>query len=281
MRVSRVCAVVPAQNEEESIQNVYRQIHRAGITACVTVVNGSTDKTEKLAQELAPLYFRQHREIVFPDALGPDVPRAIGAYAVLREFPDIEWVVLVDGDWKGSFGPDLEQCVDHARTHKLDVQFVTFRHPTEQQMLSVQTQRPDETIWRSITERHAPSLFGSAPSYAPMVVSRTALCRVSPYWLHHPGRWFTYVLWRFLANDLSVGVFDNWDVRSCGNQTRNRLHNQNMQKTIFGDALEALCMIEGLRPTRWFRGVIQDGYHTSRRLDVLQAWQNEADIRAD
>jgi hypothetical protein len=273
--------VVPARNEEESIHNVYRQIHRAGITACVTVVNGSTDKTEKLAQKLAPLYFRHHREIVIQRALGPDVPRAIGAFAVLREFPDMEWVVLVDGDWKGSFGPDLAHCVDHARTHKLDVQFVTFQARAAREVSTAQTLRPDEEIWRIITLRHAPSLFGSAPSYAPMVVSRKALCSVSPYWLHHPGRWFTYVFWRFLAHDLSVGVFDNWDVRACGNQTRNRLHNQNMQKTILGDAIEALCMIEGLRPTRWFRGVMQDGYHTSRRIDVLQAWQNEAVIRAD
>lgn len=122
---ARPCAVVPAKDNAASIGNVIRQLRRAGIPSCVVVANGCSDDTPAQALRHAKEAGVACFALEFASALGPDVPRAAGAFAALRVFPGSDPLVLVDGDWLGSFGPSLESAVCHALAARWDVQFVT------------------------------------------------------------------------------------------------------------------------------------------------------------
>jgi len=85
----KVGAVVTAMNEEKTLPGVLAQLERLPLSEIIVVINGSADSSFAVA--------RQHRRatiICYPDALGHDVGRAIGAKASVSDI-----VLFLDGDF--------------------------------------------------------------------------------------------------------------------------------------------------------------------------------------
>jgi glycosyltransferase involved in cell wall biosynthesis len=84
----QLSVVIPAQNEEQTIEEVIEEARRMDPLEIIVVVNGSTDNTEKIAKQLGATV------IVFKEALGHDVGRAIGAFAATGDI-----ILFTDADF--------------------------------------------------------------------------------------------------------------------------------------------------------------------------------------
>ena len=100
-------AVVPAQNEAGRIGKVMDELLTTFVDVVVPVVNGSTDGT---LAEVAAFPLRRIRPLFFPEALGLDVPRAIGAAYAFKEGAAV--VLFVDGDMTQVPGTVLQKLMD-------------------------------------------------------------------------------------------------------------------------------------------------------------------------
>ncbi|WP_053372576.1 glycosyltransferase family 2 protein [Paenibacillus sp. FJAT-27812] len=84
----RLSVIIPAQNEEAAIGRVIQEVKQLSPAEIIVVVNGSFDRTEKIAHGLGASI------IGFQEPLGTDVGRAIGALASSGE-----QLLFVDGDF--------------------------------------------------------------------------------------------------------------------------------------------------------------------------------------
>lgn len=259
---SDVCAVISARNEEKALPNVLRQIARAGIGTSIVVANGCTDRTARVAAEVAAELPLSSYVIDIPIALGLDVPRAVGAYNAVRSFPQIAWLVFVDGDWKGSFGPMLADFIDAAKRAACAVQWVG----------NLPAHRFDQRLWRSAIAETCPELADLQPSVLPLLIHRRAMQHVSAWWLHHPGVWAACCLKSPVIRP-SCRVDRQFAPTFVGNPVRNAIHQQKMAETLIGDALEGCALLRGERPTRRWKSGNYEGYHPARRVDLLREWQ--------
>jgi glycosyltransferase involved in cell wall biosynthesis len=80
--------IIPAQNEAAAIGEVIRQARKIEPKEIVVVVNGSGDATARIAAELGA------KTILFEEALGNDVGRAVGAKAAVGDI-----LLFIDGDF--------------------------------------------------------------------------------------------------------------------------------------------------------------------------------------
>ena len=85
---SNLSIIIPAQNEEKCIRSILIECKKLNPLEIVVVVNGSSDRTASIAEELGATI------IVFEEKLGLDIGRAIGAY-----FSSGEIVLFLDGDF--------------------------------------------------------------------------------------------------------------------------------------------------------------------------------------
>ncbi|MCG7410066.1 glycosyltransferase [Paenibacillus sp. ACRRX] len=71
----RHAVIISAMNEQERISSVLQELERLVLDELIIIVNGSTDMTLQLAREASPASTIVH----YPDAIGHDVGRSIGA----------------------------------------------------------------------------------------------------------------------------------------------------------------------------------------------------------
>lgn len=84
----RTAAIVSAMNEEKTLPLVLSQLIRLPLTQLILVVNGSTDQTLDVARAC-----QQATVVYYPEALGHDVGRSIGA-----KLTDAEILLFLDAD---------------------------------------------------------------------------------------------------------------------------------------------------------------------------------------
>jgi len=84
----QLTVIIPVQNEEKTIGEVIRQVRKIEPLEVIVVVNGSTDQTA--AQAIA----EGAKTVVFPERLGNDVGRAIGAKLAQGDI-----LLFLDGDF--------------------------------------------------------------------------------------------------------------------------------------------------------------------------------------
>ncbi|MCF8566289.1 hypothetical protein LLE49_16330 [Alicyclobacillus tolerans] len=277
-----VCAVVPAYNAANSIGNVISQLYRAGIRSYVVVANGCIDSTVFTAHTKLSALLARHRVVEFPTALGPDVPRAVGAFTALREFRDSTHLLFVDGDWQGGFGPMLSDWLEPALRGRCEVQYTGWRNEIAMESRPESLKKParlDEQIWTAALQREFPDLQWACPSAVPLLVQRQTFEKVSAFWMYQPGMWFAKTLCATRGYPKTVAVNGDWNAVLTGNPSRSAQHMRKMEETLLGDALEGVRLLQGKKPSRKWRGILQDGYHSERRVDVLKAWQ--ASLRVD
>ncbi|WP_078418086.1 glycosyltransferase [Bacillus cereus] len=80
--------VIPAQNEEGTIKEVILEARKVEPKEIIVVINGSTDQTEVIAKQLGATV------IVYEEALGHDVGRAIGAQEATGDI-----LLFIDADF--------------------------------------------------------------------------------------------------------------------------------------------------------------------------------------
>ncbi|MFM1652334.1 glycosyltransferase [Brevibacillus sp. B_LB10_24] len=86
-REQTVSVIIPAQNEEETISAVIAEAKKLDPLEVIVVVNGSRDATGQIAKDTGCFV------IEYPQALGNDVGRAVGAYHAKGEI-----LLFLDGD---------------------------------------------------------------------------------------------------------------------------------------------------------------------------------------
>lgn len=273
----RTTAVIPAQNCEHSIGNVLRQLYKANVQRCVVVANGCTDQTVQKARDVALRLQTDIDICVFPDALGHDVPRAVGAIHALRQRHLWDGLVFVDGDWLGAFGNNLADYLQTVEQQMLDAAWPMVKQDQVVRRGSVESRswRPDLFIWKQALQKHAPDLAAASPSQAPLWVSRRVLAVISPLMLAQPGLWMAACVHvRQLKNtnsSLRLGSIDS-DSRWFGNPTGSKEHQTMLIETLVGDAIEGVCRLNSQPLGRTFQGREWDGYHRNRNLKALHAF---------
>lgn len=267
-------AVIAARNCEESIPNVLRQVRKAGIAACIVVANGCSDATVTVAEECGKALGLSTDVVDFAEPLGYDVPRAIGAYAALRNTNLWSGLIFLDGDWLGTFGRNLADFLSDVERQGLDVALPkengTAGRISESFMFDKRHTRLDLDIWHRALSDY-PGLQEVSPARLPMWVSREVFRLISPRLLYHPGRWLAQCVLR--SADLELGCLP-CDVRWLGNGVGTRDHQRLLQETFIGDALEGTAILQGETPNRVWHGRPYIGYHDTRNLRVLDEWSS-------
>jgi hypothetical protein len=257
---TEVWAVVPAKDVEISISNTLRQLNRAGITKTLVICNGCRDKTKMKVQETIPKLNMPVELLEYPIALGHDVPRAYGAIYAWRK-RECSHLLFIDGDWNGSFGPMLESFINECLDRKLDIMWAHFA-------VSSDNSRAYLAPWCPANLQNLPELLHANPAIAPIMVSIATFSLLSPYWLHHPGKWFAYAI-QLSPKGLRLGVNRLWDGRLTGHMLKDRKHDDKMKETLLGDAAEGNCILSARPLSRVFAGKVRIGFHHERRVDLL------------
>jgi hypothetical protein len=181
-------SIIPAQNEAQSIANVLRQLHRAGIRQHVLIANGCSDHTAQVARQTVACT-ADALCIVECQALGLDIPRAVGLMAGLRWHPDADGAVFIDGDLRGSFGPHLEEFLRYAQS--TDVCWCQQESHAPNRFLPIS--EPGLTTLSPHAKR-----FWQFAAFArvPLWISKRSVHAVHPLWVQSPGEWLAQTLLR-------------------------------------------------------------------------------------
>ncbi|RBP88740.1 glycosyl transferase family 2 [Cytobacillus firmus] len=83
----KVSVIIPIKNEEEKLEMILNEVKKLNPLEIITVINGSIDKSEEIAQAM------ECKVIVYEDALGHDIGRAIGAFYAKGDI-----LLFLDGD---------------------------------------------------------------------------------------------------------------------------------------------------------------------------------------
>lgn len=256
-----LAAVIPVKNEAANIQKVLRQILSLPVDLVMPVLNGCTDGSRgKVAEINDP----RVKPLFFHEALGIDVPRAIGAWQARRA--GAQAVLFVDGDMSGEIAALLHQlaaAVTGGRTHLA----LTDCYPPE--ALAGLSELASHLLAVRLSLNRELGLAGiigpSSPSHGPHAVSRAFLERVPLRELAVPP----VALALAARAGLTVQVAATTPHFRLGSPLRDAVHSRLIAETIIGDCLEALCVYEGKPRSRAKNNHLFMGYHPVRRFDLL------------
>ncbi|MGO0121643.1 glycosyltransferase family 2 protein [Desulfothermobacter acidiphilus] len=254
-------AVVPALNEGKSIVRVVMTLLATPVKQVLVVVNGSTDDTVEKLKSFPP---QQVKPLIFKEALGYDIPRAVGSlYARLR---GAQGIVFVDGDMTALPVKPVRQLGEAVLHRGVDLALTDCYPPEAPPPSSPVVQRLLFFRYQLNLLLGLEHLGSASPSHGPLAVSRRLLERVPleamgipPLALVHAAR-----------AGLRVEVVATVPHRLLGSPSRGELHSTLIATTIIGDYLEAIALASGRKRSREHAGVYYDGYHSSRRWDLLE-----------
>lgn len=254
-------AVIPASNEEESIPWVMDTLNKAGIEHLILVVNGCMDRTCELAVRSsgkAKLHLLE-----FPESLGVDIPRAIGAAYAKKIDPT--GILFVDGDMKGDISYalyDLVHCIENG----LDMALTNcYPYIYQRSDLALDVLKEREILNRKLGLFNILGL--ASPSHGPHAISRALLAALSPETIAVPPLALAFAA----VNNFSIGVGTALSHRLLGSHLRSMQHAALIADTIIGDCRQALLYFNGMALEQTFKARIEpDGYRSARRFDLLQ-----------
>lgn len=259
-------AVIPAQNEDHHIREVIKNLLQLSLDLIIPVVNGCHDQTLKICLSFtSPKLYILHT----PYPLGIDIPRALGAHFAHQM--GAQGVLFIDGDMSEDLRTPLQLLTesiksgtDCALTNCYP--YIQSRHPLARKVLKYR-----ETLNREINMFHQLGL--ASPSHGPHGVSRLLLNTIPIYALAVPPLEIAYAK----ITGLCVRVAAAIPHHQLGSREKSPLHGKMVAETIIGDCLEALALLEGIPPNRTENGIRYDGYHFSRRFDLLEAFIKDQD----
>lgn len=254
-----LAAVVPVRNEETHLSQVLDNLLALPVDPVLLVINGSSDGSRRVAEN----YVDQRINMLhYPQPLGIDMPRAIGALHASRLGADA--VLFVDGDMKGNIRSTLANLILSIRGG-CDLSLTDCypngagnRDPVVQKILELR---------RQLNRALGIGYLGTAsPSHGPHAVSRRFLEQIPLRELGVPP--VTLVL--AARKRLRIVIGASLPHLALGSPDRSPEHVRLITETIIGDYLEAFCVLEKRPRSRSREGITYNGYHPSRRWDLLE-----------
>jgi len=257
-----ICAVVPAQNEAGRVGKVVEKLLMLPVDMVIPVVNGSIDET---LAETAAFPGEKVKPLFYKEALGLDIPRAIGSAYALKIGATA--VLFVDGDM-ARVPVNVLQKLKAAVTGSVDLA-LTDCYPPE-------APPPETPVTRLLLSFRQelnrclgmPQLGSASPAHGPHAVSLRFLKTVPLVELAVPP----VALCLAIRAGLKVAVAASIPHNELGSASRGNLHGMRIATTIIGDYLEALAVCRGRPRSREKDGVYYDGYDSQRRRDILRAF---------
>lgn len=254
--------VIPAKNEEKSILATLTTILRLPVRYIILVINGCSDQTFKLARSIPDT--RLHI-LNFPDSLGIDIPRAIGA--LYARHIGARGLLFVDGDMSGDIYQNLltllssiESGIDVALTNCYP--YIPHRHKLANLVLKFRSRLNRELdLFKSLglaTPTHGPHALSQRAMHA-LPIEAIAIPPLTLYWAKEI--------------DLSIKVATSIPHESLHSPRKHRRHARLIAETIIGDCLMGLALIQNEAPTRSIGKHKLIGYHLERRFDLLHRWE--------
>lgn len=256
-------AVVPAYNEEKSISQVIHSLNLADIKEIIIVANGCTDST--IEQAIRHKGNARLHIIEFPEPLGVDTPRAVGAVIAGKMNPS--GIIFVDGDMKGNIAYNLislkqgiEKGIDMALTNCYP--YIQYRSKLAKSVL-----KEREALNRKLGIFDKLGL--ASPSHGPHAVSGKLLSVLPPKTIAIPPLSLAFAVLNFFKVDVSASISH----QLLGSHARNNEHASLIAETIIGDCRQALYYCRHLSLEKAFLYLTEaeaQGYRTKRRFDQLE-----------
>lgn len=255
-------AVIPAQNEEKSILATLTTALRLPLKRIIPVINGCSDRTLELARSIPDP--RLHI-LYFKEALGIDIPRAIGA--LYAQMLGTDGVLFLDGDMSGDIYGNLEQLlaavaagVDLALTNCYP--YITHRAKLADLVLKFRARLNRELdLYKT--------LGLATPTHGPHALSAKALALLKPQALAIPP----LSLSQAKKANLAIKVATSIPHEALRSPHKHRRHARLLSETIMGDCVLAIHAYHDEPLKRAAGKHLLCGYHPERRFDLLRAWQ--------
>ena len=258
--------VMPIKNEAFNLNQALDNLINLPITKVIAVINGCIDNTEEVILD-HPLY-KENKIIIikFIEALGIDVPRAVGAaYAYLKT--NCQAVVFVDGDMTGNISRNLQHLIEAVTTNKVDMAltncypYINNREPLVKTILNFRE--------KLISTLGLLSQLGvSLPSHGPHGLSRRSLEIIPWEYIAIPPLSLAYGA----QHKLNIKVVTSIPHQELLSAPRKLNHSIKVAETIIGDCIEAINYIKYSKRDRTYNSLEYLGYHPERRFDLLQEY---------
>lgn len=255
-------AVIPAKNEEKSILAALTTILRLPINYIILVLNGCTDRTFELARSIPDprLHF-----LFFTEPLGIDIPRAVGA--LYARHLGVKGTLFVDGDMSGDIYQNLlnliaaiESGVDVALTNCYP--YITHRQKLAHLVLKFRARLNRELdLYKT--------LGLATPTHGPHALSERALEILPSEAIAIPP----LTLFWAKKNSLNIKVATSIPHGALHSPRKHRCHARLIGETIIGDCLMGLALCQNIPLTRKIGKHKLIGYHSERRFDLLEQWE--------
>jgi len=257
-----LCAVIPVQNEAARLNEALHNILALPIDFVLPVVNGSRDGSREIIRSFPQK--DRIKQIHFPKPLGIDVPRAVGALHAHQMGAEV--VLFVDGDMAGNIRPVLEKLLQSVQ-NGVDLSLVDC-YPALDREVATPVVNELVALRKLLNQSLGLAGLGTAsPSHGPHAVSRRLLDSVPFRELAVPPAALVGVA----RKGLKVGVAASIPHCELGSPDRGPHHARLIAETIIGDHLEAFCVLNNRTRSRIRDGVTFNGYHHTRRWDLLEA----------
>lgn len=262
-------AVIPAYNEANTINTVLENLTPCNFQKIILVANGCTDLTEEIAQR-SPIK-SQLKILSFPEPLGLDIPRAIGAAYAKKYYP--QGIVFIDGDMDGEITPAIYKLLLGLKKG-LDLA-LTNCYPLPDRLSDLAA---NVLKYREIVNKKLglfPQIGHATPSHGPHAISARLLAQIPFNALAIPPLTLAYAS----QNHFQVGVAASISHKLLGSPLRSSEHAQNVADTIIGDCLQALAYLEGVPLEEILQSPpssvslppnFDPVYRKARRFDVLE-----------
>lgn len=258
--------IIPVKNEAVGIIKTLDNCAKINVHLIITVLNGCTDNSKDLI--LGHPLQKKIKVIEFPQPLGVDVPRAIGAAYAYKM--GSEGFLFLDGDMQGDISANLQDLLIAINLKKTDMAltncypFITLRSSIANTVLLYR-----ERLNRSLGLLATLGLAN--PSHGPHAISRNLLNLIPWNALAIPP----LSLAMAAAQKLKIQVATSVPHSLLLSPLRDEEHSTLIAETIIGDCIQALAFIHGQPFTRKEKGILYLGYHPQRNFTLLEEYIRE------
>jgi len=257
-----LAAVVPVKNEEKKLPKTMATLLSMPFDLIVAVVNGSSDNSYNIlrnnsSDKIIPVHFSE--------ALGFDVPRAVGAKVALAKGADT--VLFIDGDMDGELAQNIQELVELVQTGRTDMALTdcyygeNLKAPSELASHVLQARKKLNTVIGLVKD-----IDTASPSHGPHALSRNLLLAIPLRELAIPP----VTLALAAKMNFAVAIGTRVPNEALGSPVRNTRHSKLIAATIIGDCIEAINVYLGQARQRICHQIEYDGYHSQRRWDLLE-----------
>lgn len=260
-----VYIVMPAKDEAQNIKIALDNCVSCNYEKIIVIANGCRDNTEEVVRSHS--LFNENKIILlsFPEPLGIDIPRALGAAYAYKN--NCQGVVFLDGDIIGNVAQNISDLIHSIINKNADLAltncypYINYREPLVQSILKFR-----EKLNRKINL--FTQLGVAIPSHGPHGLSRKAL-EIIPW----PFIAIPPLSLAFAAQvGLKVKVVTSIPHYKLLSAPRGIYHTIKIGETIIGDCLEGISYVTDGSRQRTYQEHNYLGYHLSRRFDLLEGY---------